>query len=244
MWVSQRPGCLPHFFPGLSWNWTGGIRSIPEFYKLHPQVTHIGRLALAIGQQGGHSLPCRFLNDVSSPPAFTPLMRYQNPRNRAVRLARGCDFYQLWDVTEGLDLWIRPKSRAIWLHRCILRNTQRRMYTRSFSNSSKDWGGRTTPKDLLWSHHHPDTETRQRLIHTKQPPVESRHEGWGKGRIIHALPQKVPDKPSSIAINRTERYVALSSGLWQAFLPIYIRFRPINLNLLILTINLLILTIN
>ena len=30
-----------------------------------------------------------------------------------------------------------------------------------FSNSSKDWRGGKTPKDILWSHHHPNTKTRQ-----------------------------------------------------------------------------------
>ena len=48
----------------------------------------------------------------------------------------------------------KKKPRTRWLHRRILQNI---LYP-SFLNSSKGWRGRNTPKDILWSHHHPNTK--------------------------------------------------------------------------------------
>ena len=39
------------------------------------------------------------------------------------------------------------------------KHTKKNIY-QSFSNSSKDWRGRKTPKDILWSHHQPNTKTK------------------------------------------------------------------------------------
>ena len=52
----------------------------------------------------------------------------------------------------------KQKSRTRWLHRWILPNIQR-TYTNPSQTLPRDWRGRNTPKDILWSHHHPDTKT-------------------------------------------------------------------------------------
>ena len=39
---------------------------------------------------------------------------------------------------------------------------QRRTYTNPSQTPPKNWRGGNTPKDILWSHHHPDTNTRWR----------------------------------------------------------------------------------
>ena len=51
--------------------------------------------------------------------------------------------------------------------RQILPNIQRRTYTDPSQTLLKDWRRRNTPKDILWSHHHPDTKTRQRHYQKK-----------------------------------------------------------------------------
>ena len=56
----------------------------------------------------------------------------------------------------------KQKSRARWLHRWIPPNIQRRTYTNPSQTLPKDWRGSNTPKDILWSQHHPDTKNRQR----------------------------------------------------------------------------------
>ena len=55
----------------------------------------------------------------------------------------------------------KPKSRARCLHRRILLNIQR-IYTNPSQTLPKDWRGGNVLKDILWSHHQPDTKTRQR----------------------------------------------------------------------------------
>ena len=42
----------------------------------------------------------------------------------------------------------------------ILPNIQRRTHSKASQTLPKDRRGRDTPKDILWSHHHPDTKTR------------------------------------------------------------------------------------
>ena len=56
----------------------------------------------------------------------------------------------------------KRKFRTRWLHSWILPNIQRRTYTDPSQTLPKDWRGGNTPKDILWSHHHPDTKIRQR----------------------------------------------------------------------------------
>ena len=56
------------------------------------------------------------------------------------------------------------------LHRWILPNIQRRTYTDSSQTLPKDWRG-NTPKDILWSHHHTDTKTRQRYYQKRKLQV-------------------------------------------------------------------------
>ena len=56
----------------------------------------------------------------------------------------------------------KQKSRTRWLHWGILPNIQRRTYTYPSQTISKNWRGGNTPKFIRWSHHHPDTKTRQR----------------------------------------------------------------------------------
>ena len=41
------------------------------------------------------------------------------------------------------------------------KHTKNNLYL-SFSNYSKNWRGRKTPKFILWGHNHPETKTRQR----------------------------------------------------------------------------------
>ena len=66
-----------------------------------------------------------------------------------------------------LSDWTRKnkqKSTTSWLHRWILPNIQRIIYTEPFQTLLKDGKGGYTSKDVLYSHHHPDTKTRQRYI--------------------------------------------------------------------------------
>ena len=56
----------------------------------------------------------------------------------------------------------KQKSRTRWLHRRILQNIQRRTSTNFSQTLPKDWRGGNTPKDILWSRHHPDTKMRKR----------------------------------------------------------------------------------
>ena len=50
----------------------------------------------------------------------------------------------------------KQKPRTRWLHRRILSNIY------PFKTLSKNCRGRNTSKFILWGHHHPDTQTRQR----------------------------------------------------------------------------------
>lgn len=56
----------------------------------------------------------------------------------------------------------KPQSRTRCLHRRILLNIQRRIYTNPSQTLPKDWRGGNTLTDILWSHHQPETKTRQR----------------------------------------------------------------------------------
>ena len=51
----------------------------------------------------------------------------------------------------------KQKSRTGWLHWGILPNLQRRMYTYPQTHP-KYWRRGNTPKFILWSHHHPNTQ--------------------------------------------------------------------------------------
>ena len=61
----------------------------------------------------------------------------------------------------------RQKSRARWLYRQILPNIKGRTYTNPPQTLPKDWRRKNTPKDILLSHHHPATKTRQRHYQKK-----------------------------------------------------------------------------
>ena len=56
----------------------------------------------------------------------------------------------------------KQKSRTWWLHRRGISNIYRRVITYPSETLPKNWRGRTTPKYILWDHHHPDRKTRQR----------------------------------------------------------------------------------
>ena len=53
----------------------------------------------------------------------------------------------------------KQKSSTWWLHWEILPGIQR-IYTDPFQTLPKAWIGWNTPKVNLWSHHHPDTKTK------------------------------------------------------------------------------------
>ena len=55
--------------------------------------------------------------------------------------------------------------------------TIQRTYTDPFQTLPKDWRGGNTPKDILWSHHHPDTKTKQRY-HQKRKLQASISDGY------------------------------------------------------------------
>ena len=58
----------------------------------------------------------------------------------------------------------KQKSRTRWLCWRILLNIQRRTYTKPSQILPKDWRGGNIPKVILWSHHDPDSKTRQDQI--------------------------------------------------------------------------------
>ena len=55
----------------------------------------------------------------------------------------------------------KQKCRTRWSQRQILPNIQR-TYTNPSQTLPENWTRGNTPKDILWSHHHPDTKTRER----------------------------------------------------------------------------------
>ena len=67
----------------------------------------------------------------------------------------------------------KQKSRTGWLLWGISPNIQRRTYTNPSQTLPKDWRGRNTPKVILWSHHHPDTKTRQRQFQKKKRKLQA-----------------------------------------------------------------------
>ena len=67
--------------------------------------------------------------------------------------------------------FLQTKIQDQWLHKWILPNIPR-TYTDSSQTLPKNWRGRKTSKDILGSHHHPDTKTRQR--HQKDSILNSR----------------------------------------------------------------------
>jgi len=45
-------------------------------------------------------------------------------------------------------------------------------YTDSFQNIPKDWSGGNTPKDIPWSHNHPDTKTKHTIKRKKKRKLQ------------------------------------------------------------------------
>ena len=65
-----------------------------------------------------------------------------------------------------MKLWLKTankrKSRSRCLYRWILSNIYGRVNNYLSETVAKNCRGRKTPKLILWGHHHPDTQTRQR----------------------------------------------------------------------------------
>ena len=64
----------------------------------------------------------------------------------------------------------RQKSKTEWLHRWILKNIQR-TYTDPSQILPKKWRGVTTPKVILWCHHHPDTKIKDTTNKGNHRPI-------------------------------------------------------------------------
>ena len=70
-----------------------------------------------------------------------------------------------WSYDQKYPPKLKPRTR--WLHRRIPGSIWRRPNAYPSKTLSKNCRGRKTSKLILWSHHHPDTKTRQRQ-HTKR----------------------------------------------------------------------------
>ena len=60
-----------------------------------------------------------------------------------------------WNRICNTKIPYKQKPRLRWPHRWILPNIQGRTYTNPSQTLPKNWRGRNTPKDILWSHYQP-----------------------------------------------------------------------------------------
>ena len=159
---------------------------------------HCGSKETGISNSGEYSLVSALLVATISPIkqplgsiAEKPLAKQPMGQEHSSTSQQTTGLKSYWtDQSQVMKLKVRfnnsqqIKIQDWWLHRWILSNIYRGINTSSSKIIPKNCRGRTTPKLILWGHHHPDTKPRQRshtYTHTHtHTQITSQYYWWTK----------------------------------------------------------------
>ena len=147
---------------------------------------HYGRKETGISNSGEYSLVSAFLVATNSPikqplssTAEKPQAKQPMGQEQSSSSQQTIGLKSYWTgQSQVMKLKVRfnnsqqIKIQDWWLHRWILSNIYRGINTCPSKIIPKNCRGRTTPKLILWGHHHPDTKPKDTtLTHTNYRPI-------------------------------------------------------------------------